>query len=209
MDPSNTAGSRAIRTTANKHTSFGRLRATVVVLALLAVAAAIVVVATVEMPQAGALLLQPNGPRWMVNDITLGPQDSANVAVDVTGAFSIGFDSVNGSGLDVWTRRYDSSAFADGIEFRVNLSIAGDQKITDMAQLFFDGASYELYHFETPDDDGTGISFGGTSRNENQRRVSAIQDLAERRRRDRARLWRPISLSPTPCSERFSTAGPD
>ena len=76
----------------------------------------------------------PLGSETLVNVTTIGDQKEPSVAVDANGNFVVVW-SGNGLGDDkgVFARRYDATGTALGTEFRVNSTIANDEKKADVA----------------------------------------------------------------------------
>jgi hypothetical protein len=75
------------------------------------------------------------GGEFRINVTTAGDQTSPSVAMSTTGDFVVAWASASqdGSGLGVYARRYSASGAAQGSEFRVNTTTAGDQTAPSVA----------------------------------------------------------------------------
>jgi hypothetical protein len=77
----------------------------------------------------------PAGGEFAVNTYTTGAQVAQRVAVAPDGRFVVTWISPgdDGSGLNVWARRYDASGATLGLPFRVNQYTTNDQTEPDVA----------------------------------------------------------------------------
>jgi hypothetical protein len=75
------------------------------------------------------------GGEFQVNTYTAGDQNDARVGMDTLGNFAVAWSSYgqDGSGWGVYAQRYDSLGLAQGSEFRVNTTTAGDQRYVSVA----------------------------------------------------------------------------
>ena len=69
------------------------------------------------------------GSEFLVNTYTANDQGDSAIAATADGGFVISWDSYaqDGSGWDVYAKRYAASGIVYGLEFRVNTYISGDQ----------------------------------------------------------------------------------
>ncbi|MCS7239389.1 MAG: hypothetical protein NZ899_14150, partial [Thermoguttaceae bacterium] len=86
----------------------------------------------------GALVFDPQAPlAFRVNELTQGEQTWSHVAMNAQGDYVITWTSFVGRGTsgdyDVFVRRYDQFGQALGPEFRVNVTTAGDQRLSKVA----------------------------------------------------------------------------
>jgi hypothetical protein len=89
-----------------------------------------------------------------VNTSTFGNQRGATVAMDSDGDFVVGWQSAaqDGSGYGVYARRYNAGGIAQGGEFRVNTTTAGNQQIPAVA---IDSSGNFLVSWESYGQDGS------------------------------------------------------
>jgi hypothetical protein len=78
---------------------------------------------------------QAQGCEVRVNTTTTGDQEYASVAMNCSGNFVVTWSSngQDGSGWGVYAQRYSSCGGAQGCEFRVNATTAGDQMYSSVA----------------------------------------------------------------------------
>ncbi len=96
---------------------------------------------------------------FLVTNTTDGNQSQPDVAVDASGNFIIVWQSadLNGSGYDIYARRFDEYGMADGNEFRVNTTIAGQQGKPALAIDPDDGSVVIVWQGPDGDESGLGI----------------------------------------------------
>src|SRR5262245_25019739 len=72
---------------------------------------------------------QTLGPEFRVNTFTTGDQRQVGVAVNATGDFVVVWDSIGQDGDQggIYAQRFNASGTPKGLEFRVNVTTAGDQ----------------------------------------------------------------------------------
>ncbi len=100
----------------------------------------------------------PLGEPFLVTNTTEGNQSQPDVAVDASGNFTIVWQSedLNGSGYDIFARRFEEDGDAVGNEYRVNdRTIAGDHGKPGLAINPDDGSTVIVW--QGPDIDGSGI----------------------------------------------------
>ncbi|MDH3597986.1 MAG: hypothetical protein OEM93_24380, partial [Rhodospirillales bacterium] len=74
------------------------------------------------------------GGEFRVNVTTAGVQEFPDVAMDDDGNFVVVWESYQGgASYDIYARRYDAAGTAQGGEFRVNATTAGDQRYPAVA----------------------------------------------------------------------------
>ena len=97
----------------------------------------------------------PQGPAFQVNTYTQGDQQDAAVAVDGAGNFVITWQShgQDGGGWGVYAQRYNATGAAQGSEFRVNTTTAGDQINPSVAM---DGGGGFVIAWQSQGQDGSG-----------------------------------------------------
>jgi hypothetical protein len=100
------------------------------------------------------------GGEFQVNTTTAGDQEYSNVAMDPTGGFVITWSSngQDGSGWGVYAQRYNSLGVAQGGEFQVNTTTAGDQKFSSVST---DGNGNILFVWQSNGQDGSGWGIFG------------------------------------------------
>jgi hypothetical protein len=97
------------------------------------------------------------GAEFPVNTYATGRQWRPTVALDGGGNFVVVWDSVqDGAGYGVFGRRYDASGAAQGGEFAVNASTAGDQQRPRVA-MRSDGVFVVVWESAGQDGNGAGI----------------------------------------------------
>ena len=103
----------------------------------------------------------PLDDAFLVTNTTDGNQSQPDVAVDDSGKFIIAWQSadLNGSGYDIFARRFDENGNADGNEFRVNTIIAGQQGKPALAIDPDDGSAVIVW--QGPDGEVTGSGIFG------------------------------------------------
>ena len=99
------------------------------------------------------------GGSFRVNTTTAGVQHEAAVAMDNAGNFIVIWSSngTDGSGWGVYGQRYNAAGVAQGGEFRVNVTTAGNQYQPAVA-MDADGDSVVSWTSENTDGDGLGVS---------------------------------------------------
>src|SRR5262249_62394897 len=92
---------------------------------------------------------------FSVNTITDGDQDYCSVAMNCTGTFVVAWPNYgqDGSGWGVYGQRYNASGVAQGGEFRVNTTTAGDQMYSAVA---IDSAGDYVITWSSNGQDGSG-----------------------------------------------------
>ena len=77
----------------------------------------------------------PRGNEFQVNSVAAGEQSSPSVGLEADGDFVIAFASrgTDGTGDNVYARRFDSAGVARGAEFQVNTHTANDQNFPSVA----------------------------------------------------------------------------
>ncbi|HTS52720.1 MAG TPA: DUF4347 domain-containing protein, partial [Burkholderiales bacterium] len=90
-----------------------------------------------------------------VNTTTASTQQSPLIAMNESGSYVIawGSDGQDGSGQGVYAQRYSAAGTAQGGEFRVNVTTAGDQWADSIAM---DGAGNFIVAFSSSDGNGLG-----------------------------------------------------
>ena len=98
------------------------------------------------------------GGEIAVNTHTVDSQIWSTVAMDDAGNFVVTWSSINqdGAGWGVYAQRYDSAGVAQGVEFRVNTTTAGDQQYSNVA-MDADGDFVITWSSNAQDSDGWGI----------------------------------------------------
>ena len=100
----------------------------------------------------------PLGEPFLVTNTTDGNQAQPDVAVDASGNFTIVWQSedLDGSGYDIFARRFEVDGEAVGSEYRVNdRTIAGDHGKPGLAIDPDDGSTVIVW--QGPDIDGSGV----------------------------------------------------
>jgi hypothetical protein len=100
-----------------------------------------------------------NGGEFQVNTTTAGDQANPAVAMDANGDFVIAWQSNNqdGDGWGVYAQRYNADGTANGGEFRVNTTTAGDQVHAAVAINSSTGAFVITWASNGQDGGGSGI----------------------------------------------------
>jgi hypothetical protein len=95
------------------------------------------------------------GGEFQVNTYTSGDQNDARVGMDAVGNFTIVWSSSSedGSGWGVYAQRYNSSGVAQGSEFRINTTTAGDQEYVSIAM---NGTGSFVVSWSSNGQDGSG-----------------------------------------------------
>ena len=101
----------------------------------------------------------PLGPSFRVNTFTAGEQTEAAVAMDNSGNFVVTWSSngQDGGGWGVYGQRFNSAGVAQGGEFRVNGTTAGDQ---DQPSVAMDAVGNFVVSWTSANLDGTGTGIG-------------------------------------------------
>ena len=96
------------------------------------------------------------GSEFRVNTYTAGDQLDPTVAMDAAGDFVVTWSSYgqDGSGWGIYAQRYNSSGVAQGGEFRVNTTTAGDQTTSAVAM---DGLGNFVVTWTSAGQDGSGL----------------------------------------------------
>jgi hypothetical protein len=99
----------------------------------------------------------PRGASFSINTYTTGEQHSAIAAMDATGDIVVVWNSnpLDGSGYDVFGQRFTAAGIPRGSEFRVNLTTAGTQWVTDHG-IASDAAGNFIVVWYSDDQDGSG-----------------------------------------------------
>ncbi len=98
---------------------------------------------------------KPVGGEFLVNTTTVGDQLDPNVAVDLSGDFTIVWSSTDGSGSGIFAQRYDSLGNKVGGEFLVNVTTTGDQTAPAVAM---DGQGDMQVSWTSAGQDGSGTA---------------------------------------------------
>ncbi len=109
----------------------------------------------------------PNGTvlseQFMVNTTTVGAQQNPQVSMNNSGEFVIVWESKNDpnvNGRDIFCQRFDGSGQPVGDEFRLNTTMAGDQK-SPAVSIYPDGRFVTVW--QSDDQDGSGFGIFGCS----------------------------------------------
>lgn len=97
---------------------------------------------------------EPVGTEFQVNSFTAGAQTSPTVAMDVDGDFVVTWSNFGENGWDIYARRFNAQAEAQGEEFLVNLTTVGDQVYSTIAM---DADGDFVVAWQNPDGDGSGV----------------------------------------------------
>src|SRR5687767_14362256 len=100
----------------------------------------------------------PAGNEFRVNTTTAGDQRHPTVSMDADGDFVVawsGYHQAGGAGWDVYARRYSAAGAAQGSEFRVNATTAGNQQYAALAA---DDAGDFVVTWTTDGQDGAGTA---------------------------------------------------
>jgi hypothetical protein len=97
----------------------------------------------------------PVGTVFQVNTTTAGDQTEPTVAMDAAGGFVVAWQSQgqDGSGWGICAQRYNAAGVAQGSEFRVNTTTAGDQEYPGVA---LDGSGNFVITWSSYGQDGSG-----------------------------------------------------
>jgi CSLREA domain-containing protein len=100
----------------------------------------------------------PLSGEFQINTTTSGAQSKPAVAMDASGDFVVAWASAgqDGSGDGVFAQRYNAAGAAQGGEFRVNVTTAGDQKLPSVAS-DVDGDFTVTWESDGTDGDSFGI----------------------------------------------------
>src|SRR5205823_5453711 len=106
------------------------------------------------------------GSEFLVNTTTSGDQTSPTVAMDNSGNFVIAWASSgqDGDGCGVYAQHFNAAGVAQGGEFRVNSTTAGDQSASSVA-MDGNGNFLVTWASQGQDGDGSGVyaqQFDGT-----------------------------------------------
>jgi hypothetical protein len=96
------------------------------------------------------------GDEFLVNTTTLGDQQFASVAMSANGDFVVVWSDDSSGDSNVMAQRYDADGVAQGSEFQVNDTVAGDQRYSSVA-MDDNGNFFVTWSSFDQDGDGWGV----------------------------------------------------